>query len=149
MPTDPAEVSAHPAFTRRALVRHAITALLLVASVALGTHTVYSVINTPRVESPIQLIPVTDTAEASARRREIAGTYVTGTRPGDRTIIVHDDGRVEFSERTAKGVINAHTDTYQLARVGKEFALSTAQGGVIAAPSLETLIYYRDTYLRR
>lgn len=128
--------------------RRALAASLLVASLALNGYTLYSAFYTERVEERPAVVLVTDQAEAAARRREIAGTYATGTRPGDRVIVVRADGRVEFSEVGITGRINANTDTYQLGRHGAKFRLSTHDSGVVDVLNLETLVYYRDTYRR-
>lgn len=132
-----------------AVLRRAIAAAILAAALGLNGYTLYSVFHTERVEERPAVVLVTDATEAAARQREIAGTYATGTRPGDRMIVVHADGRVDFSEVGTKGGINANTDTYQLGRHGTKFRLSTPDNGVINVLNLETLVYYRDTYRRK
>ncbi len=126
----------------------AIAASILVAGLGLNGYTLYSAFYTERVEERPAVVLVTDQAEAAARRREIAGTYATGNRPGDRVIVVREDGRVEFSEVGTAGGINANTDTYQLGRHGTKFRLSTHDSGVVDVLNLETLVYYHDTYRR-
>lgn len=126
----------------------AIAAAILVAGLGLNGFTLYSAFYTERVDERPAVVLVTDPAEAAARKREIAGTYATGTRPGDRVIVVHADGRVEFSEVGTSGSINANTDTYQLGRHGAKFRLSTHDSGVVDVLNLETLVYYHDTYRR-
>jgi len=127
----------------------AIAATILVAGVALNGYTLYSAFYTERVDARPAVVLVTDEAEAAARRREIAGTYATGSRPGDRVIVVREDGRVEFSEVGATGGINANADHYKLGRHGAKFRLSTQDSGVVDVLNLETLVYYHDTYRRK
>ncbi len=127
----------------------AIAAAILFAGLGLNGFTLYSVFYTERIDDRPAVILVTDAAESSNRRREIAGTYATGARPGDRQIVVRENGRVEFSEIGATGGINSNQDNFQLGKHGAKFCLTTIDSGVIDVLNLETLVYYRDTYRRR
>jgi len=129
--------------------RRALAATLLAAGLGLNGYTLYSAFQSEPVEGRPAIVLVADQSEAAARCREIAGTYATGNRPGDRVIVVRENGRVEFSEVGPAGGINADADTYKLGRHGAKFCLSTQDSGVVDVTNLETLVYYRDTYRRR
>lgn len=127
----------------------AIAAAILAAGVALNGYTLYSVFYTEKVNERPPLTLIIDQAEASARGREIVGTYATGDRPGDRIITIKTDGRVQFSEIGVKAGVAENADTFRLGRRGTRLCLSTVDSGVIDVVNLETLAYYGDTYRRR
>ena len=127
----------------------AIAAAILAAGLALNAYTLWSVFYTATVNDRPPVALLTDAAEAAARQREIAGTYRTGDRPGDRVIVVQPAGGVRFSEIGRPGGAGENTDTYQLGHHEARLCLSTAGSGVIDVVNLETLLYYGDTYRRR
>ncbi len=133
----------------RPAAHHGIAAAILVAGLSLNGYTLYSAFYTEKVNERPAVTLVVDAAEASARQREIAGTYATGDRPGDRVIIVKPDGHVEFSEIAAKGLIAESRDTYRLGRRNTKLCLVTPTSGVVDLLNLETLTYYGDTYRRK
>lgn len=126
-----------------------IAAAILVAGVALNGYTLYSVFYTDKVNERPAVTLIVDAAEASARRREIVGTFATGDRPGDRVITIKEDNRVQFSEIGVKPGVTDSGDSFRLGRRGTRLCLSTLDSGVIDVLNLETLSYYGDAYRRR
>lgn len=125
-------------------------ALLFTGALGLAGYTAHRAL---RVASVVPDLPglatPSDATEAANRRREFAGTFATGNRPGDRALMLHADGRVDFTELGAKGPATGDADTYQLRRRDKKFAFVTTRTGVIDALDLDTLTYWGDTYRRR
>ena len=90
----------------------------------------------------------TDAKEAAARQAEVAGTYATGSRIGDRIIALQHDGRVDFSEVGRLSPGTAPPDTYRIGRRGPKLCLLTAESGLIEVANIDTVVYYRDVYRR-
>ena len=125
-------------------------ALIALAATAVGAHTITTARRVDSVLPPLPALPiVTDVTEASARWEEIAGTYATGNQSGDRILLIHADGRIEYAELGTNGSVTTDADTAQLRRRGQRFSLFTSRTGVIDVLDLDTLGYWRDTYRRR
>lgn len=125
-----------------------IAAAILVAGLMLNGYTIYSVFYTESVNHKPAVTLVTDGTERASRQQEIAGTYATGDRPGDRVIVVKPDNQVIFSEIGSKGSIGENSDRFQLGKRGTKYCLSTAESGIIDIQNFDTVVYYRDTYRR-
>jgi hypothetical protein len=133
---------------RQTPANRGIAAAMLAAGLALNAYTVHSAFNTATVNPPPAVTLVTDAAEAGNRLREIAGTYATGSQPGDRVIEIRADGTALFSAFGAKGVRNYGSETFKLGKHGGKFALALRDAGLIEIQNLDTVVYYRDTYRR-
>jgi hypothetical protein len=142
----PAE-AAHAA--RRAAPHTGIAATILIAGLALNGYTLYSVFYTESVNAPPLVTLLTEPTDIVARTNSVVGTYMTGDKPGDRTIAVQADGRVNFSELGSSNVLLNNRDTYKVGKRGEKFCLSTAESGVIEIIDSDTLLYYRDVYKRK
>ena len=129
---------------------HALAAVCLAVSAALVAHTVRTARETDDVRARPTVPPLADAAEAALRARELAGTYATGSRPGDRLLTVRDDGRVEFAEvGRAGGRALLPAEPFALGQQGRTRYLMLPEGEPIEVKNLDTLVYYRDTYRRR
>jgi len=129
---------------------HALAAICFAASAALIVMTVRASRETEDVRARPNVPPLADVAEAALRARELAGTFVTGSRPGDRLLTIRDDGRVEFAEvERAGGRALLPAEPFTLGQQGRTRYLVLAEGEPIEVINLDTLRYYRDTYRRR
>ena len=125
-------------------------ALLLAGAAGLSAYTTCRAVRRESVEPPVPaLTALTDATEATNRRREFAGIFATGEKPGDRTLTILAEGRVDYAELGAKAPVTIDSDTYGLRRRGRHFSLVTGRGGVIDTVNLDTLVYWGDTYRRR
>jgi len=130
--------------------RLAATALLLAGAAGLWAYTAFRAIRRESVAPPVPaLAALTDATEAANRRREFAGVFATGEKPGDRTVTIKADGRVDYAELGANAPVTMDTDSYELRRRGRQFILVTGHSGVIDTVNLDTLVYWGDTYRRR
>jgi hypothetical protein len=125
-----------------------IAVAILIAGLALNGYTLYSVFYTETVNEKPAVKLLTDPAEVTAHQNDVIGTFATGDQPGDRTISVENGGRIRFSQVGAPPGYNGNADTFHLGRLGKNYCLNTVESGVIEVMSIDTLIYYRDTYKR-
>lgn len=139
-----------PPSGRRRRARFAAAILLLTGAAGLAGFTTYRALRRPDAvaTAPI-LAPVADATEAANRRREFAGTFATGDKPGDRTLTLHADGRVAYAELGTGSTVTGDADSYEVRRRDKKFALVTTRTGTIDFADLDTLTYWGDTYRRR
>jgi hypothetical protein len=121
---------------------------ILFAGIALNGYTLYSAFYTESVNEKTAVTVLTDPAELTARGQEVAGTYATGNKPGDRVIAISADGRVTFSEIGNARSVNNSGDSFRLGRRNKQLCLATTDSGVIDVVNIEAIVYYRDTYRR-
>jgi hypothetical protein len=126
-----------------------IAAGILAAGVLLNAYTIYSATRFESINEAPAVTLLSDTKEIAARQSEVAGTYVTGDRSGDRVITIWPDGRLKYSEIGRPGAPSEVADTYKLGRIGKKLCLVTADGSVIDVTSLDAIVYYRDKYRRK
>jgi len=120
----------------------------LALGVALIGYSLYSAFQVQSVDRRPEVKPLAEAGEVKRRAAALAGTYATGARTGDRVIEVGGDGLIRFYELGARGPINDATDTYRLRRHDTTLCLVTPENGVVDLEG-ESLVYYRDTYLRR
>jgi len=133
-----------------AILPSGVAAVLLAGAVALGVNTIVSARRPDSVLPPNPVLPpLADATTAINRQKEIAGTYATGSASGDRIIVIHADGRVDFSELGAKDVVNSDSELFQLRQRDKKFALVTAHRGVIDVVDIDNVSYWRDVYRRK
>jgi hypothetical protein len=126
----------------------ALALLLLLAGLGFAGYALFSASRVTSVNETVLVVPLTDATEIASQLQAAAGTYLTGNKPGDRTIVIGPDGRVTFSELGATAVIDHGADTCQVGRRGKKICLTTTHSGVIEVVNIETIVYYRDTYER-
>lgn len=149
LPTADGELSAPVPSAHRAAPHRGIAATILIAGLALNGYTLYSVFYTESVnEAPVVTL-LTEPADIATRTQMVVGTYATGEKTGDRTIIIQGDGQVRFTQLGSSNVVLNNRDTYHIGRKGERFALATAESGVIEVFDPDTLIYYRDIYKRK
>jgi len=116
--------------------------------VALIGFAFYPIFATDSVNRSVEAAPVTDPVELAARRRDVVGTYSTGSQPGDRVIVVLGSGTARFYEIGARGAINDTTENYRIARHDGQLCLATSAGGAVDVKDADTLVYWRDLYQR-
>jgi hypothetical protein len=122
---------------------------MLLVGLALNGYILYSVFYVESVNKKPEVKLLSDAEEVRTREAALAGSYSTGTKTGDRVIEVTATGQVRFYELGAKGPINDSSDTYQLGRHDGQLCLAlTNDTGVIDLAG-DTLVYYRDVYLKR
>ncbi len=126
-----------------------IAVAILTVGLLVNSYTVYSVTYVEVVNQKPDLALLTEAGDIAARRTEVAGTYATGERTGDRVITLSPDGRVQFSEVGRTSRIAEVPETYQIGRSRGKLHLLTSAGDPIEILNLETLVCYRDTYRRR
>lgn len=134
-----------PTRSRWCWLRPALALVLGLGAVLLFAYAARLFRHTESVHEAVPTTPITDAAELAARQRDVVGTFTTGTGPGERTLTVHADGRIEFGE-TGGG--HSFSDTYELVRRGKAFCLVTRASGAVDVVNIDTLSYSRDTYRR-
>jgi len=121
---------------------------MLIVGLALNGYILYSVFYVESVNKKTEVKLVTDADEVRTRESALAGTYVTGTRTGDRVIEADAVGHVRFYEIGAKGPINDFKDDYRIGRHDGQLCLTTTDSGVVDLVG-DTLVYYKDVYQRR
>jgi hypothetical protein len=124
-----------------------VAAACLAAALSVGFRTWQSAQRIEDVTAAIRPPPLSESPETAARRGEIAGTYATGDRDGDRLLIVDPAGAIRFSERGVRAAAG-DSDRYQLAREGRAFRLVTDRSGVVEVLNIDTVRYSGDTYER-
>jgi hypothetical protein len=128
--------------------RNLLAVALLAAGLVLTFHAIRSALRIETIDPPPAVLPITESAEVAARRRDNAGRYATGSQPGDRVIVVSTDGKIAFTQLGAKQDFATNHDTFTLARREKKICLVTAASGVVDFVNSDTLLYYGDTYRR-
>lgn len=129
---------------------HFLAAVCLAASAALTVHTLRTVRKTDDVRARPAVPPLAEASEAARHTRELAGTFATGSRPGDRVLILRDEGQVEFAEvGRAGGRALLPATPFTVGAQGRTRFLVLPEGEPIEVVNLDTLRYYRDTYRRR
>lgn len=128
---------------------HLVSAACLAAAAALGLHALGSARRFEEVSRRENIPALADAAEAAARATELAGTYATGSQPGDRVIRILAPARIEFSEVGRPAGAGVIADTFTLGRRGRQLCLLPGAGEPVEVVNLDTLVYYRDTYRRR
>lgn len=142
-PREPEGRTRRPSTTQRG-----IAIAILAVGILVNAYTVYSVTYVENVNQIPEITLLTDAGEVAARRTEIAGTYATGNRTGDRVITVKTDGHVSFSEVGRASRFAELPATYQVGRRRGKLHLLSSDGDLIEIVNLETLVCYRDTYRR-
>ncbi|MCX6951590.1 MAG: hypothetical protein NTV51_05325 [Verrucomicrobia bacterium] len=143
-PTSAASATLPP----RSAVSYGIAFTLMLAGLALAGYALDAVFSVDSVNEVPDVVLLTEPAELAARSAEAAGTYATGSQPGDRVITVTADGRISFRALGTKDVFANNSDTFQLARQDRKFCLLTAGSGLVEIANPDTLVYCRDTYRR-
>lgn len=130
-----------------ARARSILAAVLFIASIGLNAHTFYRAWR-PRAaaESP-PIAFLKDPVELAAAEHDVAGTYITGERYGDRMIVIEPAGRIRFFELGGADT-QGELGSYRVGRLGKKLVLAVHPPGVIEVVSLDTLNYCEDRYTR-
>jgi hypothetical protein len=121
---------------------------MLTLGLILNGYILYSVFYVESVNKKVEVKLLTDADEIKAKEATIAGIYATGAKTGERVIEVDASGGVRFYEIGAKGPINDSKDTYRIGRHDGMLCMTTPDSGVVDLVG-DTLVYYRDVYLRR
>jgi len=121
---------------------------MLLVGLALNGYILYSVFYVESVNKKPEVTLLTDADEVRAKQATLSGTYATGSRTGDRVIVVEAGGQVRFYEIGTKGPINDSRDTYRVGRHDGLLCLSTVDSGVVDLVG-DTLVYFKDVYQRR
>lgn len=121
---------------------------ILFIGLLLNGYTLYSVFYTERVNRPPPVTLLTDAAEIQNYARRFTGTFQTGDAPGDRAIIISPDGTLRFVEFGTRNRRAESTDVYQIGRHEGKICFATTDNGVVDASTVDSLVYYRDTYRR-
>lgn len=134
--------------------RGVLTALLLLLGVGLNAWGIYQFLDRAEETPPPPYTAITDAAQADLLRHQLAGSYATGTEPGDRVIVLTTDGEVKFlllvpAAGNAPASAEQSSDT---CRIGRRrdglLCLVTATSGQIDVRADGSLAYYGDTYQR-
>lgn len=128
--------------------RRLIAIVLLIAAAVLAGFAARTFLRVESVHETVNLTPLEDARELTARKRDVVGSYATGAANGDRTITVRSDGGIEFGEIGADPATSRIQDTWSYGRRAKKFALATTQGGIVDIVNIDTLEYFGDTYRR-
>jgi hypothetical protein len=121
---------------------------MLALGLVLNGYILYSVFYVESVNTKVEVTLLTDADEIKAKEAALAGTYATGAKTGDRVIEVDAGGGVRFYEMGSKGPIDDSKDTYRIGRHDGLLCMTTPDSGVVDMVG-DTLVYYRDVYLRR
>ncbi len=125
-----------------------LAVILLCGAAALATYAVQAWRQIESVEARVAVNRLSEPTELAARQHDVIGTFATGAAPGDRTLMVTGDGKIEFIEIGADPATGRITDTYYIARRGKNFSLVTKSSGLVDVVNIDTMVHYRDTYRR-
>jgi hypothetical protein len=121
---------------------------MLALGLILNGYILYSVFYVESVNKKVEVKLLTDADEIKAKETTLAGTYATGSKTGDRVIDIDAAGMVRFYEIGAKGPINDSKDSYLVGRHDGLLCITTPDSGLVDLVG-DTLVYYRDVYLRR
>jgi hypothetical protein len=123
-------------------------ALLAVGLILIG-YALYSAFNTDLGNKTPALAAIDNSAELSALRSTIIGTYMTGQEPGHQGIVVEADGRMKFFQLLYHGEQNFVPDAYLLGRHEAKLCVATRRyGALIEVIDHETLTYAGGIYKR-
>jgi len=148
MSTSPRSSEPAPPRPPRSAVRYGIAFVLMLAGLGLAGYALDAVFSAESVNQLPDVVLLTEPAELAARGLEAAGTYATGSQPGDRVITITSDGKIAFRALGSNDAFANNSDTFKLARRDKNFCLLTASSGLVELTNPDTLVYYRDTYRR-
>lgn len=128
--------------------RRLAAGLCFVAAIAVNAYTFSKAFQTSKIETPPEITAIADAAELATIQRDLAGTYATGERPGDRVITIERGGTVRFSEIGVTAQPTPNFDLYRIGRVEKSLYLATEKSGAVEVIGIDTLIYFGDRYTR-
>jgi len=135
---------------KRNAVNTSIGVCMLAAGLALNGYTLYAALYIDDVHRAPPLTLITHAAEEQKMRDSIAGYYVTGTEPGDRTITLRNDGTAELVQLGKKGAARMRQScTFLVGKRDGRFFLALKPRGQVEITGLETLSFYGDTYRRQ
>ncbi len=121
---------------------------LVILILMLGGYIAYSELTQQREEKPPTLAPLAGT-ELATEDAQLAGSYMTGTEPGQHGIVILGRGNLELFQVNTRGGPGTVYGTYQLGRKNGVLHLVTDQpGGLITVKSRDTLEFCGETYER-
>ncbi len=132
----------------RQRLRQLTCGLLLIASAFLLWRTVSDARRHFPVNAPVILTAFSDPKEKPQRLHDVVGTFATGNAPGDRLLVIGDNGRIRFKPVGAFGEALAIEDQYEIGRRGKDLALSTAKSGPVDILDIDHLRFGDVVYER-
>ena len=127
--------------------RTALAIALILAGAALFAYALYPVLCIDSVNQMPEVRPITE-PELAARKRDVIGTYATGSDPGDRVIVIGANANARFYEIGPRGPIGEAAETCLVCRHDGRLCLATKASGVIDVEDDGTLVYFKDRYQR-
>lgn len=138
----------NPGSTPQGGYAHCILAgVILIAALALVSYTTHSALQTDSVNVTTPLTLLTSPDEIASTTTPL-GTFTTGDKPGDRSIVIAADHTVQFVEFGPKGNRFKATDAIQPGHRNDTLYLTTKANGNIEVIDLSTLRYFGDVYRR-
>lgn len=142
----PSHVHAPPATGLR-LPRWGKVALLTALILGLNAFTAWMLFR-PAASTVPSHIPLPE-AESKALFAKVAGEYETGTREGDRRLIIGADGTLRLAKLgPQRNLTEERTKTARGALVDGRAALITSDPSVLVIKDADTVVLYRTTYRR-
>lgn len=126
-----------------------IALAMLVVGLSLNGYTLYSAFYIDNVNIPPPLAPIADKSEFARIRNNLVGTFTTGSRPGDRGIVIRADGTASLVLYGPLGSVSSQIPcTYTLGRREKKLFVNLSPRGLIEVSNPDLLTLFGDTYTR-
>lgn len=132
----------------RQRLRQVTCGLLLITSALVLWQTIAEARRRTSINAPIALSPFSDPNEKAQRLHDVVGTFTTGKLPGDRAIVITEDGHVRFTLIGPFSKALTVHDRFDVGRRDKELCLSTANSGPIDILDIDTLRFGEVAYER-
>jgi len=142
----------HPVEQRKSSSRlnQGIGLTMLLLGLVLNGYTVFSAFFIDSIHRDPPLTLISDPDQLDERRRLLAGTYTTGNEPGDRSITLYPDGRLNLQEYGNKGRIRRQISKDYLPGISEgRVLLRLKPHGYIEVVNRDTLLFFGDTYRRK
>ena len=126
-----------------------IALAMLVVGLALNGFTLYSAFYIDNVNVPPPLAPIANKTEFARIRNNLVGTFTTGSRPGDRGIVIRPDGTASLVLYGAQATVSSQIPcSYTLGRRDKKLYINLSPRGLIEVSNPDLLTLFGDTYNR-
>jgi hypothetical protein len=138
---------AAPASPRRALAG----ALFAAAGLAVAV-SAWLTFRPVEIDPASAYIPIADATEADVLRRQTVGVFVTGPADDERFLEIHADGIVRYRETAPEGEPAADRSSPGTLARRRDLGtpvIRTDGLGTIDVTGADTLVYARETYVRR
>lgn len=141
-------VSRPPIVEKSLFPRWAKIAVMIVLIIGFNGATAWMLLKpAPSLLPPHEGLPV---LESHALLNKVAGQYETGTKEGDRRMIIDADGTLRLSKYGPQQVVlQERVKSARGGKVENKPALITSEPGVIIIKDDNTLVYFNTTYTRR